>query len=193
MPDRPAGVPVVRRVVFLRIVEWRLQHSRREVDVVHLRIEISIHCRRRHPPLAVIHRLAHLCPLPLLVEDASAHHVAQVVRRADRQRRIIAPLIRIPNLIPHRMQLHNRLLLRRIAHPVEVLDLLLHRCLDLLRHLQHLALGVRAECPRHELLPQRLPKIPVHLPLASLPSRLHLRSSSQILAEKTKLRFLEIA
>ena len=52
--DGAAGVAVVRRVVHLRIEERRLQHAGREVDVVHLRVVVGVHGRRRHAPFAAV-------------------------------------------------------------------------------------------------------------------------------------------
>src|SRR6266542_2345621 len=58
-----ADTAIVERVVRLRIVEGRLQNSRGKNDLVHRRIVISIHCRRRHSPLSLIDRLANLAQI----------------------------------------------------------------------------------------------------------------------------------
>ena len=55
--------PKFTAVINLGIVERRLQNSGREVDVVLLRVVVSVDRGRRHAPLAAVHRLADLVEL----------------------------------------------------------------------------------------------------------------------------------
>jgi hypothetical protein len=89
--DRAAGVAVVRRVVHPRVVERGLQHARRKIDRVHLRVEISVDGRRRHPPLGAIERLADLVELAPRLEAIAALDIARVIARPHFVRAVIAP------------------------------------------------------------------------------------------------------
>ncbi len=74
--DGAAGVAVVGGVVHLRIVEWRLQHTGREVDVVHLRIEVGVHGRSGDVPLAVVDGFADFVDVAAALELMGAFDVA---------------------------------------------------------------------------------------------------------------------
>ena len=65
VPDRPSRVPIIRRHVRRSIKQRRLQNSRREVDVIALRIIFRVHGRRRHAPFQPVHRLADLRQPPV--------------------------------------------------------------------------------------------------------------------------------
>jgi len=58
VPDDGPDRAEVHRVVELLVEERRLQDAGGEVDVVHERVVVRVHRRRRHLPLAAIHRLA---------------------------------------------------------------------------------------------------------------------------------------
>src|SRR5947209_15034756 len=58
MANRATGVSIIRRVIHLRIEQRRLKHSSREVDVIHLWIEIRVHRCRSYVPLAVVYWFA---------------------------------------------------------------------------------------------------------------------------------------
>ena len=61
--DDRADAAVVDRVVRLRIEERRLQNAGREHDLVHVRIVVGVHGRRRHAPFGAIDRFADLLQL----------------------------------------------------------------------------------------------------------------------------------
>src|SRR5208283_146159 len=109
MADRPAGIPVIWRRTQFRIEERGLQHASGEINVVHLRIVLRIYCRRTHAPLSTVHWLANFVDAPLVFELAGAFYVSCKIISLDFQRAVIAPFIRIADLVPDTMQLFEGL------------------------------------------------------------------------------------
>ena len=185
--DGAAGVAVVGRVVHLRIVQGRLQHACGEVDVVHLQVVRGIDRRRRHAPLAAVERLADLRePAPRL-EQVGARHVAGEVIAPDVHGSVVAPFVRVSDLVHDGVQLFQGLLLGRRAHPLDPVEVVLHRLFDLLRHVQGLLFQLGAEGAAHELLAERFAQLRVDQRYAALPARLQLRHSVKGLAEEIKV------
>src|ERR1700733_3925851 len=58
MADRSPRVAVIRRRIGRGIEQGRLQDAGWKINIVHLRIVISVDGRRRHAPFSAIHRLA---------------------------------------------------------------------------------------------------------------------------------------
>ena len=177
--DGGAGVAVVGRVVELRVVERRLQHAGREVDVVHLRVEVGVDGRRRHAPLVRSTGLPSLFHSRASSKRDARIDVAEVVVRLDLERGVVAPRVGVADLVADGVQLAQRLLLGRGAHPVEVLDLVLHGGFDLLGHQPRLGLGVRGEGAGDELLAQRFAEVAVDGARAGLPARRHRGNAAQ--------------
>src|SRR5215813_13027176 len=58
MTDHRPHATIVESVVSFSIKKWRLQDSRREDDLVYLRLVVGIHSWWRHGPLHSVHRPA---------------------------------------------------------------------------------------------------------------------------------------
>ena len=56
---------VIHCVIRVGVEEWRLQNAGRENNLVHLRIVVRVHRRRRHSPFRAIDRFADLVQLAL--------------------------------------------------------------------------------------------------------------------------------
>src|SRR5947208_15201571 len=70
-------VAVVNGIVHLQVIERRLQNAGGKIDVVHLRIVISVDRRRGHAPLAPVNRLADLGNLPVRLKFCPAKQIAE--------------------------------------------------------------------------------------------------------------------
>src|ERR1700691_1031373 len=150
--DGAARVAVIWRVIELGIVQRRKQHPGREINVVHLWIEIGVYGLRRHLPFGTIERFSDLGQLALGLELDRALRVTVIIAALDAHIAVITPMVRIANLVDDGVELGERLALGRGAHPYESLDVLAHRLLDLPSHVERSILGRRAEGARHELL-----------------------------------------
>ena len=186
--DGGAGVAVVGRVVHLRIVERRLQHAGRKIDVVHLRVVVGVDRGRRHPPLAAIYRLADLGELAAVFEEIATRGVARIVVRRDDDGTVVAPLVRVTDLIHHAMEFIERLLFGRAAHPGELLDVGFHGLFDLARHGDRAGFGLGGKCLFHEHLAKSLAEVPIYAFHTALPARLHLFHVAQVLAVEIEIR-----
>ena len=140
----------------------------------------------------LVHRPVDLVQLAVHLEDVGRHHVGQVVVRHDLHRRVVAPLVRIADLLDHRVQLFNRLLLGRRGHPVHLADVLLQRFADAVGQLQRLGLALRREGDLHILLSQRLAQVRVGRANAAPPLRQHLGNAAQRGAEEIEVRLLQL-
>src|SRR5206468_7725653 len=94
-----SGIAIVWRIVEFRIEQWRLKHAGRKIDVVHLRIVISIDRGRRHLPLPAIDRLTHLIDLTPTFKLRSARDVSSEIVAGDANRTVIAPLLRMTDFV----------------------------------------------------------------------------------------------
>ena len=83
MANGAAGVAVIGSIIHLGIVERRLQNARGKVDVIHLRIVVSIHRGRSHAPLAAIQWFSDLCQLASRLKHGGAMHVAHKIIALD--------------------------------------------------------------------------------------------------------------
>src|SRR5207248_9716765 len=122
--------------------------------------------------------------LALRLETRRARDVAEVVVRLDLDRGVVAPPIRIADLIGDGVELPEGPLLRLGAHPVEILDLLLHRRFDALGHVDRLRLRGGGERAMDELLSERLAEVAVDAADAALPAgRLRFHAAQRLRIE----------
>ena len=117
--------------------------------------------------------------LPVELEGVRALGIAKRVAADNGETAVIAPAIGITNLVCHGVQLDDRLLFRRVAHPRERIDVLLHRRFDFADHLQRLFFRRGAEGFLHECFAQHFPEIAVRVLDAPAPPRLQLLRASQ--------------
>ena len=155
MSDGAAGVAIVRRRIRGRIERRRLQHSRRKVNVIHLRVVIRIHRGRSHSPLAPVQRFADFSQFPVEFKLPSPLHVAQFISAHDFQLAVVAPFVGVANLVGHSVQLYQRLLLCDSGHPRQRVDVLFHRRFDFLHHLEGFLFSRWTEIFLHVHLAQR--------------------------------------
>ena len=171
--DGAAGVAVVGSVVHFRIVERRLQHAGREVDVVHLRIEVSVNGGSGDVPFAVVDGLADLVDVAAALELVGALDVAGEIIAHNLHRTVVAPLVGIADLVADARQLDQRLLLGFRAHPVERADALPHRVFDAPHHIERALLELGGKDFGHIHLSQRLAQAIVDILHAAFPAGLH--------------------
>ena len=131
--------------------------------------------------------------LPILVqlaprfENRRALHVAEIIVADNLDGAVVAPFVRIADLVDHAVQLLDGALLGVLAHPWQLLDLILHGHFDFLGHHQRSLLGFRRERLGHEYLSQSFAQIAIHLPDAAFPARRHLLQPAQIFAEEIEV------
>ena len=89
------------------------------------------------------------------------------------------------------MEFIERALLGFSSHPIEGLDLLLHRVFDLLRHLERAGLQFRAKCSGHVYLADSFAELVVQQLNATLPARPDLLGPLQKLAIEIEVRHHE--
>ena len=104
MPDGAAGIAVVRGSIRFRIERGRLQDAGWKVDVIHLRIVVGVHGGRSHGPLAPVNGLADFRELPVEFELSCPVHIAQLVAAHDLKFAVVAPFVRVANLVGYAMQ-----------------------------------------------------------------------------------------
>ena len=131
---------------------------------------VRVDGRRRHAPFARIDRPADLIEGPLAFERRRPLQVAQRIVAPDLHRRVVAPLVRIPDAIGDGVQLDLGRALGLLAHPRRRVDVLLHRGLDALDHLERVGLGGRSEGLVDERLAERLAELLIGLRHAALPA-----------------------
>ena len=83
MSNGPTGIPVIRGIVQRSVIKWRLKDAGRKIDIVHLRIVISIHGGRRHQPLTSVYRLTNLGHLPRGLETHRPIQVSKEIIRPN--------------------------------------------------------------------------------------------------------------
>ena len=120
--DDHADRAVVDRIVHLRVEEGRLQDARWEDNFIQRRVEVSVDRLRRHVPLGAINRLANTRELAARLKLRGALGVAPVVVAPDPDRRVIAELVRVANLLREAVELRERFGARGIGHPIEFLE-----------------------------------------------------------------------
>ena len=185
--DGGASVAVVGRGVELRIIERRLQDSGREVDVVHLRIVVGVDGDGRHHPLVPVDGLTDLLDVARGLKLGKAQNVASEVTTLNLHAGVVAPLIRVSDLVVDAVQFDERLLFGGGAHPVKVVDLALHGLLNQLGHVDGVGLGLRSEGAADELLSESFTEVVVGVLDAALPARSELLGAAQVAAVEGKI------
>ena len=136
MPDDGPHRTVVHRIIPAGIEERRLQNPGGKVDVVHLRIVISIHCRRAHAPFPAVYRLADFGNVAPLFKGCRLERVAQRISASDDQGRVVTPFIRIADLIGYLVQFLFGAGFGGRAHPTELFNVPAHRCFHIVSQRQ---------------------------------------------------------
>ena len=104
---------------------------------------------RRHRPLPRVDRLAQAAQLPVVLEGSTRHAVLGVGGSADAQRRVVAPLVGVADLVREAGELLERLGLGVIGHPFSATNCIAHRHQQLVDHLLATVLGVLGEGGGH--------------------------------------------
>ena len=172
----------------VHIVKRRLQNGRREGDIVGGRAVACVYRERLHRPLRFIHGLILLGKRLLRRGLLDGNHIreerAAFTRALDvRLIEIGIPAVGITDLDLHRIKLSNRLLLRRIRHPVKRLD---PRFVDgdkLADHFLHVLLGLFGEVRRHVSPAEIVSKQSLHLLGSKLLGRLAHRNAEVLLVK----------
>ncbi len=131
-----AHVAIVRCVRCAAVIQRRLKYARGKVNIIGAGVVISVHSRRSNKPLPAIDRLADFRQLAPVLKGGSAQGIAEGIVPHDDQVGIVSPMVGIPNLVSNSMQLFLGSHLGGGAHPVQGVDVLVHRGLDVLHHLQ---------------------------------------------------------
>src|SRR5205823_10319207 len=105
--DDGAHAAVVDAGVALDAVERRLQDAGGEVDVVLERVVVRVDGRRRHAPFALVYRLADLVQLAAELERVRALRVAERIAAGDAQRAVVAPVVRVADLVGDGVELRR--------------------------------------------------------------------------------------
>ena len=186
--DDRADASEVGGVVGAVVVIRGLQDTGGKVDVVHLRIVVGVDRGRGHQPLAAIDRSADLAEAAGDLEGPRAGHVPGQIVARDSDAAVVAPGVRVADLVPDRLQLGERLLLRHLGHPRQGLDVTPQRLLQGRDQLQGALLPLGAEGPLDVELPQRLSEEDVGEAGAALPARADLAGAAQRLAVEVEAR-----
>ncbi|OQA07501.1 MAG: hypothetical protein BWY66_01373 [bacterium ADurb.Bin374] len=143
--DHRADRPVVHGVVGFEVEERRLEDRRGEHDLVHFGVVIRVHRLGRHSPLLTVDRLSEFVQFAHILELVRPEDVPDQIMSVDRERGIIAPLVRIPNLVG---ELRKLLLGRSFglrAHPGQSVDALAIRLEQVLDEVFHAGLALGRE------------------------------------------------
>src|SRR5262249_10131409 len=97
--DDRADAAIVDGVDLRGIEERRLKDASGKVNRVALRILVSIDGRRRHAPLVAVRWFSDLSEPTADFEAGSAFHIAEKIIAPDFNRRVVAPAIRITDLV----------------------------------------------------------------------------------------------
>ena len=143
--NHSAHSTIIYGIIGFRFEERWLQYPSRKNDFVHIRVVISVHCRRRHSPFRTVHRFADFLEFAIHLEIRGPHGVENVWSSVDLQQRVIAPLIGITDLDIHRGEFLERFLLGRLIHPVERFDSIGQRGFEIVNHFQGARFRFRRE------------------------------------------------
>ena len=175
-----AGVAPSRGGVDAHVEQRRLQYARGKVHFVALRVVEGVHRLRRHEPLVRIGGPANHAHLARFLEGGGRDAVAKVIFPVDLDRTVVAPRLRMPDLVADAGKLGQGLVLRGPAHPVRLLDPLPHDRLDALDHRYRLLAGRGRERARNELAAERLAEILVGHRHTAAPARRLLADAMQV-------------
>ena len=138
--DYRADRAEVLRGVSVRVEERRLQDRGGEGDVVDHRVVKRVDRLRGRHPFLPVGGLADLGQLVVVLERGAAADILHQVL-AELQARVVAPLLRVADLGVELRELLQRALLRRLAHPLQLLDAGAVCGDQVFDQLQHLLLG----------------------------------------------------
>src|SRR3954453_9268827 len=136
MADDSADSAEVHRIVRLVVVEGWLQDSRREGDVVQLRVVTRIDGHGWIWPVILVDGLADFIELTLEIKFVGAQRISQSVSANDFYTGVVAPLVGVADSVGDCLQLNLSLLARLWRHPGKSLDVLSERLLDCVHHLE---------------------------------------------------------
>ena len=179
MPDDRADTAVIYRIVRIRVEEWRLQNPGRKNDLVVHWIVIRVHRRRSHAPLRAIGRFADLFQVAVKFEIFRPQGVERVRASIDLEERIIAPFVGVTNLDRHRGQFFQRFLFGRLVHPLQRLDSIAQRFLQVVDQLERARFCFRREIIGNVKFPERFANFGVRGNDNTFPARLDLLGSPQ--------------
>ena len=108
-----------------------------------------------------------------------ALRVAERVAAGDAQPAVVAPAIRIPDLVGDGAQLDERFLARVVGHPGQRADVIAQRAFNRREHRERVGLGLRPERLRDVDLAERFAEVAVGELHAALPARAQLRRPAQ--------------
>ena len=111
----------------------------------------------------------------------------EIIVAADLDARVVAPLIRIADLVGDRGQLGEACCFGGLGHPGCGLDILLHGLLDFVDQLQRLGFRGSAESDFDIFLPKSFAERAVGCSHASLPARLNFFGAGERLAEEIEV------
>ena len=154
--DDGADAAVVHRVVGVGVEERRLQDPGREDDLVAERVVVGVHDVGGHRPLGPVHRRAELSELAAHLEGGGLQTVPDEARAVELEARVVAPFVRIADLVAEARELGECLLPGGVRHPVVAADRPLHRVEQVLHELLAAGLRRRRERLRDEQLGDRL-------------------------------------
>ncbi len=182
MADDAADMAVVHREIGLLVVKRGLQNAGRKVNVVHAGVVIGVDGGRGHAPLEAVDRLADLVQLAVTFKRVGALLIAKGIRGGDGERRVVAPVLRVADLVGDGMQFRLGFELGIRSHPLQGIDVAVHGRLDVVNHLERPGLIVGAEELLYIDLSERLAELRIDLRRAAFPARLLLGLAFQLRA-----------
>ena len=168
--DRPDAA-VIHGVIPGRIEERRLQDPGREIDAVEGRTVEGVHRGRRHEPFPAVHRLADFARVALRLPLRACVMIGDEPGAGDRDAGVVSPGVGVADLLLECMELLQGPRPRGVAHPLERLDAVAERRLEIAHHRQRALSGRRRELLPHVRLPEQVAEVAVRPAQAALPAR----------------------
>src|SRR6185369_11300321 len=134
MADHGTHATIVVSVVSIRVEERRLENAGRKNYFVDLRVVVSIDGGRRHSPFHSVDGLTDLCQVASLFESSCACAIQDIRSSIDFHRGIVAPFVRVADLVEKRVELLDSLLASRFTHPRQGGDIALQGCFKVVHH-----------------------------------------------------------
>ena len=179
MADHGANRAVVHPVVSIRVEERRLQNAGRKHNLVHVRVVIRVHGRRRHAPIGAIDRLADLLQIAVGFKLSGTHCVQHVRAAVDLQQRIIEPFVGIADLDVHRGKFLERFFFCGLVHPIERFDSIGQGFLQIVYQLERARLGFRRKIKTDVQFPERFADLVILGRDHPLPTRFYLLRAAE--------------
>ena len=178
--DDHADAAVVDRVVERRVEERRLEDGGEEHDLVGGGLEVGVdHLRGQVGELVAVDLLADPAELPPGLERAGAADVLKVAVPPDGERGIVTPLERTADERAEARELFPRPGAGGFAHPVDLLEMGLHRRLDVVDHHREARPHLGRQIAIDVKPADGLTDLPVKNPGRALPARLHRRHAGK--------------